>query len=1131
MVIIFCVLLFTIPSSAEKFHWSIELLEKLPGSSATKANILKFTNPINHSSTLGNFTLPLIGFDDEIEGNLSNLASLYVLETRVQDASGMVSNLLMRSIVLNGVVPVLKMEYLPDATAQVSDYGNNLFHIHGALYDKGGNNLHELDSISWIYPLNFNKNAMHIYLSLPRIVDGPDEILPKEIVFHVVEHDYLTDGTLSSQSFSGTLSNPTFLTSSLDMVGEDNLIILSYNEFSTYLVKQLPTLNSRTGSCNNPLRFSVKLKNKLLHFAQSGTYLIYFDDYNKIVTSHWISFRDQILCPSDVSLPQGFGQHSVLLSSQRRLLSIEHNKLQKNDNLMKPEAIYTLREIEDHESKTACSFLSISARNCIIISGTFAAQCCYYYVLLSDLSSNQFIIVKFKFDNEDISNAKWEIIARFYNRLPESIIPVVLNYVLLDGNYNRIGGEIQLRGITDIKMARNCIYVWGNVLILHDLKSSLTFLVLATLSPPSPFFDNQQIRQYIPEKLGKRFALITTANTIWIGTISCSFRSVTLQKYNRTLQELTEDSSPRIIGMHFSYTKKLHLYALLSNSSFTKFEIFPESTPDSFRRVIASCSNLFSISKWQHFVVRPPLLFSPVSTLNQPNFYRNQHFMLQAYSDRQIAVHRVASYLMFQGELINVEQWWQFYDNARHWYFSDKGFNQFLEYVATNHFYLELPEHAWTAYLSQSYYTLLRNVTFRSCSIPRSIYLDRMESFSIRLQLFENVTREFDFGTDFDILVGVTNSSLLSYNIERIGKDVSNTIELQLTGLATHQRPSGVYLESVSVEVRYWFGHAEKELFNEDMVFEVKVGCPPGLSLKFDIEGSAAFGSNSEEFTCLREVPDNIPCIPVAEFSPVFIIDDQLFQTKKLFDGNFTLKVIGGGEGYPENIKYFSEEELRLYNFHNETNQQSKSLIWSVVNFDNTRDMIDKEGHYIFSHSNPTKIVFECQFQSPCGHIPLSAPYPSEYFVLIEVSNKNVDSSTNCDFTKRFIVLIVGIDLNPLTHFLVMLVTVCCILLVVYVYYLFQVEKGKFLLSCCFYCKHKDKCPSISHQLHIHEQLSAKSSLKSLGALQQPFFKHSGSAEADSEKQLISSESILGSNAAATPTIKISGADKLSKTK
>jgi len=66
-----------------------------------------------------------------------------------------------------------------------------------------------------------------------------ETIFDLRYVFHVVEHAYLAEGRLSRQSFSGTFSNPVFLTGSLNMIGENDIVILSHDEFFTYLVKQV----------------------------------------------------------------------------------------------------------------------------------------------------------------------------------------------------------------------------------------------------------------------------------------------------------------------------------------------------------------------------------------------------------------------------------------------------------------------------------------------------------------------------------------------------------------------------------------------------------------------------------------------------------------------------------------------------------------------------------------------------------------------------------------------------------------------------------------------------------------------------------------------------------------------------
>ena len=64
-----------------------------------------------------------------------------------------------------------------------------------------------------------------------------------------------------------------------------------------------------------------------------------------------------------------------------------------------------------------------------------------------------------------------------------------------------------------------------------------------------------------------------------------------------------------------------------------------------------------------------------------------------------------------------------------------------------------------------------------------------------------------------------------------------------------------------------------------------------------------------------------------------------------------------------------------------------------------------------------------------------------EYYVLLEISNKGVDSSTNCDLTMRFVALVVGIELNPLSHLIVMLVSFYAeVCFCVYLQYLFSLK-------------------------------------------------------------------------------------------
>jgi len=61
---------------------------------------------------------------------------------------------------------------------------------------------------------------------------------------------------------------------------------------------------------------------------------------------------------------------------------------------------------------------------------------------------------------------------------------------------------------------------------------------------------------------------------------------------------------------------------------------------------------------------------------------------------------------------------------------------------------------------------------------------------------------------------------------------------------------------------------------------------------------------------------------------------------------------------------------------------------------------------------------FETQYQhADCFHFVL------EFYIIMEVSNKDVDSSTNCDLTTEFGLHLIGIQLNPKSHLYIMLVS------------------------------------------------------------------------------------------------------------
>ena len=150
-----------------------------------------------------------------------------------------------------------------------------------------------------------------------------------------------------------------------------------------------------------------------------------------------------------------------------------------------------------------------------------------------------------------------------------------------------------MKGITDMRMASNCVYVWGNVLVFYDIYSSLTFLTLPQLSHSTPFFSNHVIKQLVPDQQGKRIALITDDNMLYLGTISCGFRSVLIRKYNQSVASMFGNSAARIIGLYFSFSRQLYVIGFLPNYTIKKYEIFINKSASGILYIFSCLNNYF----------------------------------------------------------------------------------------------------------------------------------------------------------------------------------------------------------------------------------------------------------------------------------------------------------------------------------------------------------------------------------------------------------------------------------------------------------------------------------------------------------------------------------------------------------
>ena len=53
----------------------------------------------------------------------------------------------------------------------------------------------------------------------------------------------------------------------------------------------------------------------------------------------------------------------------------------------------------------------------------------------------------------------------------------------------------------------------------------------------------------------------------------------------------------------------------------------------------------------------------------------------------------------------------------------------------------------------------------------------------------------------------------------------------------------------------------------------------------------------------------------IAEFTPVFVVEDHILKTRKKFLGNFTFTVVGGGVDGIDGVRNFTKEEIDVFNY------------------------------------------------------------------------------------------------------------------------------------------------------------------------------------------------------------------------
>jgi len=214
----------------------------------------------------------------------------------------------------------------------------------------------------------------------------------------------------------------------------------------------------------------------------------------------------------------------------------------------------------------------------------------------------------------------------------------------------------------------------------------------------------------------------------------------------------------------------------------------------------------------------------------------------------------------------------------------------------------------------------------------------------------------------------------------------------------------------------------------------IKGGCPPSLRFSIDQTKTKQMTQSNNKYEASLNCPGFVGNSPCFEYNSDYHLYFTVFDTHHMlnvpFNGNFTIKVVGGGRGVYQknnsNFRFFTQKEIEKFNYIPGKRKASNSLIWSTSN--NINDVLNEEtGSVIFDSSKPQFMRFICKVNSPCGDGKfLSFFTPDTFHFLLEVSNSKVDSSTNCNFTNNFLIHVNGLHLHPtlmLFYFLIWFTT------------------------------------------------------------------------------------------------------------
>nr|XP_051702657.1 cation channel sperm-associated auxiliary subunit gamma isoform X2 [Oryctolagus cuniculus] len=256
-----------------------------------------------------------------------------------------------------------------------------------------------------------------------------------------------------------------------------------------------------------------------------------------------------------------------------------------------------------------------------------------------------------------------------------------------------------------------------------------------------------------------------------------------------------------------------------------------------------------------------------------------------------------------------------------------------------------------------------------------------------------------------------------------------------------------------------------------NLMVPVLIGCPPGKRLAFDITYTLKYNrlQNKHYFDCINMDPE-MPCFLFRDiFYPFFLIQDLVTGDSGSFQGSFVLKVVGGGPSL-DSIRDYSDEEI--YRF-NSPLDKTNSLIWTTRTTRTTKD----SAFHILSHRS-SGIEWLCMENSPCHDTIPKRFFAPDFFFKVLVSNRDVDTSTYCDYQLIFLLHVHGLPLSSKRALFIVIVATSLFLGLV-LFYIIICLLWPFVVKACNFLRWKINSLIATESYYTYAASSGSCSLRS----------------------------------------------------